>query len=60
MASCPKCDGDMEEGELQGMVNWVSIPANASFLSRLRWGFKLIRVKGLRCKACGFLELYAK
>jgi len=60
MAACPKCNGEMEHGELHGMVKWCPVPANASFLSRLRWGLNLIRVDGIRCKICGFLELYAR
>ncbi len=60
MAACPKCNGEMEHGELHGMAAWSPVPANASLLSRLRWGFKLIRLDGMRCKICGFLELYAR
>jgi hypothetical protein len=60
MNECPKCGGEMEHGELQGMVQWAPIPPNASFLTRLRFGLNLTPLKGHRCKKCGFLELYAR
>jgi hypothetical protein len=50
----------MEHGELHGTVKWAPVPANASFLSRLRSRLKLTSVSGMRCKKCGFLELYAR
>ena len=60
MATCPRCDADMETGELHGMVNWTSMPRDAGFWKRARLSLKLIRINGLRCKKCGFLELYAR
>ncbi len=60
MGTCPKCKGEMEHGELHGTVSWAPVPSNASFWERLRWGLKLIRVDGMRCKKCGFLELHAR
>jgi len=29
MATCPKCDADMETAELHGVMNWTSIPRDA-------------------------------
>jgi hypothetical protein len=60
MDTCPKCKGEMEHGELHGMVQWAPVPVNASFLTRLRRGLMLKSVDGMRCKRCGFLELYAR
>jgi predicted nucleic-acid-binding Zn-ribbon protein len=60
MEACPKCRGEMEHGELHGTVKWAVVPADASFLTRLRYGLKLISVDGMRCKKCGFLEMYAR
>jgi hypothetical protein len=50
----------METGELHGMVNWTSMPRDAGFWKRARLSLMLIRINGLRCKKCGFLELYAR
>jgi hypothetical protein len=60
MKTCPKCKGEVEHGELHGMVNWAPVPTNAPLLTRLRYSLKQIRVDGMRCKQCGYLELYAK
>jgi hypothetical protein len=60
METCPKCKGSMDHGEVNGMVNWVTMPVGASLLTRLARGLKYIRIDGLRCTNCGFLELYAK
>jgi len=60
METCPKCRGEMEHGELHGQVKWARVPAAASFLTRIRYSLKLMAVDGMRCKQCGFLELFAR
>jgi len=60
MTTCPKCGAEMETGELQGVFNWASISRGASFLKRARQSLKLVKVQGLRCTRCGFLELFAQ
>jgi hypothetical protein len=46
--------------ELQGVVNWASISRGANFLERARQSLKLVKIRGLRCAKCGFLELFAQ
>jgi len=60
MFECPKCHGEMEHGQLVGVVHWAPVPAEASLKVRLVSGLKMMRVDGLRCTKCGFLEMYAK
>ena len=60
MATCPKCNGEMENGRLSGVVKWAPVPSNASLVARLGSALKHIRVDGMRCTQCGFLELYAR
>ena len=60
MTACPKCGAEMETGELQGVVNWASISRGANFLERARQSRRLVKVQGLRCTKCGFLELFAQ
>ena len=60
MQGCPKCQGEMEHGELQGAAKWTPMPAHAPFLARLRYSLKLTAIDGMRCRRCGFLELYAR
>ncbi len=60
MATCPKCNGEMESGRLNGAVKWGPVPSNASLVARLGSALKHIRVDGMRCTQCGFLELYAR
>lgn len=60
---CPKCNGEMENGELIDKTYFASLPQ--------RWGSKATSVVGIgikkpieiisfRCMNCGFLENYAK
>ena len=58
-AKCPKCDGTMEEGFPSGhLFGWVVAPWKGSWLKRVVFWPKSVR--GLRCKVCGYLELYTK
>jgi predicted nucleic-acid-binding Zn-ribbon protein len=59
MSACPKCRGEMEHGQLNGVVHWAPVPAKASLMVRLVSGLKMMRITGYRCKGCGFIELYA-
>ena len=62
MSACPKCNGEMEPGKLRGWggINWTPVPAEASSKARFMSFFDIMRIDGLRCEKCGFLELYAK
>ena len=58
-AKCPKCNDIMEEGAPSDMgFGWASLPWGESFLKRFT--AKVTRVRGLRCRRCGYLELYTK
>ncbi len=55
---CPKCNGDMEEGWPQEF-GWVPGPWAASWIARHKAALRPTGVRGLKCKACGYLEFYA-
>ena len=68
MPECPKCSARMDEGfmmdQTQGGVRvgtWVSGQPEKSFWTGLKIrGRQLIQVRTYRCRACGFLESYAR
>jgi predicted nucleic-acid-binding Zn-ribbon protein len=65
---CPKCQGKFEEGFIKdqghGIVHsskWVEGPPEKSFwLGTKTMGKKQVQVATYRCKACGYLESYAR
>jgi hypothetical protein len=58
--TCPKCNGEMEEGFVAGprVVEWIEGPLPKS--TSLGANGKQIPVRTFHCKECGFLESYAK
>lgn len=59
---CPKCDDLMEEGGPSHLgFGWATMPWEGSWLKRFTAAARgAKRVRGLRCKGCGYLELYTK
>ena len=59
-AKCPKCNDLMEEG-ISSAFFWGPVPPpSASWLQFLMPRRVKPVVRGLRCKGCGYLELYTK
>jgi len=66
--TCPKCAGRMAEGFVLDRRNGVARTAAAWIVGSLEQtmfgnarldGRKQLPLRGLRCEACGFVELYA-
>jgi hypothetical protein len=49
----------MEEGKAHEL-GWLRVPWTASWLTQIRSALRPREVVGLRCKECGYLELYAR
>ena len=64
---CPKCTGEMEEGFILDVTHghrlashWVAGAPEKSFWLGIKVrGKRLLVVRTLRCKSCGYLESYA-
>ena len=52
---CLRCGGQMDEGKLQGFLNYVSDNASAKFWS---WGPEVRISRARVCLSCGYIELY--
>jgi hypothetical protein len=57
---CPKCNGQMELGEVQ-RATWISVSPKASAWERAKRTLSSARImQGQRCSKCGYLELYVR
>lgn len=54
MQTCPKCGGEMDTGQVQAFVTYVSDKAKTSFLHMP--GVRITRANA--CLNCGYVELY--
>ncbi len=53
--ACPKCGGQMDQGRMQGLLQYVSDNAEARFWSM---GPEVRVSRANVCLVCGYMELY--